>query len=96
MKLKTSLYGIALFASASLLVISCKKSDVNVNESPTVTTERKFGVMEDDPKMLTKVPVIISSDFMTKKKVSVQESILNQLRTNPVKGDQRMIHHHQL
>ena len=87
MNLKTFLYGIALFAIVSLLVVSCKKSDVNVNDSTTVitesvSTERKFGLVQDDPNIVAKVPFIISSDFMVKK----QENILNQLRTIPVKG----------
>ncbi|HUS03022.1 MAG TPA: C1 family peptidase, partial [Chitinophagaceae bacterium] len=50
------------------------------------STERKFGVVPDDPKIVAKVPFIISSDFIHKMQESNQESILNLLRTNPVKG----------
>ncbi|HUS03495.1 MAG TPA: Ig-like domain-containing protein, partial [Chitinophagaceae bacterium] len=90
MKVKSFLNGVAILATATQLFVSCKKSDLNPLNSTTVNsdlaTERKFGVVEDDPKIVARVPFIISSDFINKKQESNQESILNLLRTNPVKG----------
>lgn len=83
MKLKRFLSGIAVCMATSLLWISCKKNDISLNDPlPTDITRTISGVVEDDPVLLAKVPMIISSDFLVQ-----QENLLAaQLKVNPIKG----------
>jgi Bacterial Ig domain/Papain family cysteine protease len=64
MKLSKFLSGMAVCIVTALLITSCKK-ELNNNAS-SVETESKArlsGVVEDDPALVNKVPVTISSDF---------------------------------
>ena len=69
MKLKNFLWGVALCMSISLLWVSCKKNDSSL--TPRASSEynlRVSGVVPDDPALVAKVPVIISTDFLARTK----------------------------
>lgn len=83
MKLKRFLLGIALCTSTSLLWVSCKKNDVTLHDPLPADNARTLnGVVEDDPALVAKVPMIISKDFL----IHQQTLLIEQLRTGPGKG----------
>jgi hypothetical protein len=83
MKFKRFLFAIALCTAASLLWVSCKKNDISQIEPLRIDDPRTLnGVVPDDPKLLAKVPVIISRDFLEKK----QSFLSALLKGTPVKG----------
>ncbi|MES2429541.1 MAG: Ig-like domain-containing protein [Bacteroidota bacterium] len=67
MKLTKFLRGIALSISATFFFASCQKDNSSNFSDPSVTenNSRVSGVVEDDPALVQKVPMIISSDFST-------------------------------
>ena len=81
MKLTHFFFGVALCSAASL--VSCKKNDIASNDLPATIPGRVVnGVIPDDPKLLAKVPIIISADYLATK----MQDLLARAKGAPVKG----------
>lgn len=69
MKFKKVLACVAISTSATLLMISCKKENTQYPSDPSapevVSNQRNAGVVEDDPSIVAKVPMIVSANFLT-------------------------------
>lgn len=53
--------------ASMLILVACKKTDVTLpsaNSSDPGTVTKSFGAVDDDPVLVTKVPVIMSANFM--------------------------------
>lgn len=62
MKFNQFLFGVALCTAASF--VSCKKNDMT-NETPVMFPDRSVnGVVADDPALMAKVPMIISTNYL--------------------------------
>jgi C1A family cysteine protease len=69
----------------SLLWVGCKKeASTSVQETETAQFIKSFGVVEDDPSEVRKVPLIMSSDF-SQKGYDVSSAVMVNGRGKPVK-----------
>ena len=77
MKLSIFFVSVALCTSASLLFVSCQK-DASINNlvPEKESNSRVSGVVQDDPALVSKIPMIVSSDFLKQNKNSTS-TILN-------------------
>jgi len=84
MKFNKILAGVAICSCATLLMISCKKENTQYPSDPSapevVSNQRNAGVVEDDPSILAKVPMIVSADFLTQNKNLAPVTALSRAR----------------
>lgn len=94
MKLSKFLVRVVLCSNISLLV-SCQKDELfNKSIPKTESNVRLSGVVADDPALLSKVPMIISSDFLNQHKNP--GSIILVENARPPKEAEKILPHHPL